>query len=293
MTNPEPGTGVGNDFPDAPDESTERDQDQPIMEKFAERMGTDTIETGEGLDAIPDRSSAGTADEASTTSPSSPTASDRAGGSDGDGASDGSIGAKVRERLEPLRGPLSKAAGAVAGGFGSAADKLQGLAGQADHDADHDREYTLDELRERVSDIRTVMLTNGDERGTLSSRPVTVQRVTGDGDVLFVVDRDADWVPAGVDPVNVAFVEDAHTWVSVAGRMAVDDDRALLDELWNPMLDAFFPDGRDAGAVVLRVQADRWEYWTAPNRLLQLVEIATAKITDQSPDLGTSGAVET
>ena len=285
MTNPEPGPAVGNDFPDAPDESSERDQDKPIMDKFAERMGTDTIETGDGLDAPARR------DRADATVESSDTGVSASSNTSGSASSESSIGSKVRDRLEPLRGPLSKAAGAVAGGFGVAADRLHDLAGQGDDD--EDREYTLDDLRSRVSKIRTVMLTNGDERGTLSSRPVTVQRVTDDGDVLFVVDRDAEWVPSGIDPVNVAFVEDAQTWVSVAGRMATDDDRALLDELWNPMLDAFFPDGRDAGAVVLRVQADRWEYWTAPNRLLQLVEIAKATVADDAPDLGTSGAVET
>ena len=99
-----------------------------------------------------------------------------------------------------------------------------------------------------------------------------------------------------MDAANVAFVDGSTTWISVAGRAVIDDDAGLLDDLWNPLLDSFFPDGR-ASAVVLRVQSDRWEYWTAPNKLVQLVEIAKAKVGESDrpdrPDFGHSGTVET
>ena len=153
-------------------------------------------------------------------------------------------------------------------------------------------ELDLDALRERVAKVRTVMLTTSDERGTLSSRPLTVQHVATSGDVHFVVDRDADWVSPTMDAVNVAFVDGSTTWVSVAGRAVLDDDSQLLDNLWNPVLDSYFPDGRTS-AVVLRVQADRWEYWTAPNTLVRLVEIAKAPVSGGRPDLASSGTVET
>ena len=50
----------GNDFPDAPPSKSESTpQDQPDLDKFAARLGTDTIETGDGLAAVAEnRSSA-------------------------------------------------------------------------------------------------------------------------------------------------------------------------------------------------------------------------------------------
>lgn len=49
----------GNDFPDAPDEDpSESPQDKPDLDAFAQRLGTDTISTGDGLDAVPDERSA-------------------------------------------------------------------------------------------------------------------------------------------------------------------------------------------------------------------------------------------
>lgn len=53
--------GRGNDFPDAPDAVVdETPQDKPDLDAFAKRIGTDTVETGEGLGAIPPDRSADT-----------------------------------------------------------------------------------------------------------------------------------------------------------------------------------------------------------------------------------------
>jgi len=47
-----------NDFPDAPGQSTvATSQDKPDLDAFAKRIGTDTIETGAGMDAVPDERS--------------------------------------------------------------------------------------------------------------------------------------------------------------------------------------------------------------------------------------------
>ncbi|MEP1125143.1 MAG: hypothetical protein ABJH68_14760 [Ilumatobacter sp.] len=47
-----------NDFPDSPDSDVDATpQDKPDLDAFAKRIGTDTVETGDGLDAVPsDRS---------------------------------------------------------------------------------------------------------------------------------------------------------------------------------------------------------------------------------------------
>jgi general stress protein 26 len=198
----------------------------------------------------------------------------------------------VRGRLGSVS---SRFASAVSTGLSRAADRVGRLASERDDGSNDDPadELSLEQLIERAGDIQTVMVTTVDERGTLSSRPLTVQRIADDGDLAFIVDRNAEWVTQAVEPINVAFVDGSRTWISVAGRMTLDDDRAALDELWDPMTDAFFPDGKDDGPIVLRVLSDRWEYWTAPNRAIQLIEVVRAKFGDGSTDLGDSGSVET
>ncbi len=249
VANPAPSPSAGEDFPDRPAEDVaDRPQDQPDLDAFAERMGTDQLE----------------------------------------GRSAARLG--VVDEKRDWRTPVATAVTGLASGARVVGERLKAVSDKLV--ADGDGELDLAALRERVAKVRTVMLTSVDERGTLSSRPLTVQHVAESGDVHFVVDRDADWVSPAMDAVNVAFVDGSTTWISVAGRGVLDHDSQLLDDLWNPLLDSFFPDGR-ASAIVLSVQADRWEYWTEPNKLNQLVEIAKAQASDDRPDMGNSGTVET
>ena len=255
VANPTPPPTFGEEFPDSPDEPVaERPPDQPDLDAFARRMGTDRLAG---------RDSAGSTDRPS-----------------------------LAERARNWREPASGAIGGMSRGAKAAAARLGSLAVKLRQGSDEPLD--LDGLRERVAGVSTVMVTTIDEAGTLSSRPVTVQEVDDSGDVWFVVDRHADWVHDGVDAVNVAFVDDGATWVSVGGRAALDDDTERLRRLWGPGLDAWFPDGPTTdGVVALHVQADRWEYWTAPNQIARLVGSARATVTDAPPDLGHSGAVET
>jgi general stress protein 26 len=251
VANPTPSPRAGEDFPDRPDQQTvDRPQDQPDLDAFAARMGTDRLADNDA-----------------------PNVSETDGGG------------------RDWRSPVATALGGLASGARSVGERLKGVSEKLTS-GDADGELDLGALRNRVSKVRTVMFTSLDERGTLSSRPLTVQHVSESGDVLFVVDRGAEWVSPTINAANVSFVDGSTTWISVAGRAGVVDDSQLLDDLWNPVLDSYFPDGR-ASAVVLQVHSDRWEYWTAPNQLVQLVEIAKAKVGDDRPDLGESGTIET
>lgn len=150
---------------------------------------------------------------------------------------------------------------------------------------------TVDELRERLEEVRVAMVTVVDGTGLLSARPMTVQRIDDRGDVYFIVAKDADWTVAG-QAVNVALVDEGRTWVSVVGRAEYVTGTSLLSDLWDDMTDAFFPDGMDS-AVAMQVHADRWEYWTAPNKFGQMARMAKAFLMDTEPDLGDSGTVAT
>ena len=154
-----------------------------------------------------------------------------------------------------------------------------------------DEPLTIDELRQRVEEVRTAMVTTTDEQGLLASRPLTVQRIDELGNVYFIVGRDADWSAAG-QAMNVSLVDDGRTWVSVVGRAEYVEGTSLLSDLWDEMTDTFFPDG-PASAVALQVHADRWEYWTAPNKLAQLAGMAKAFLMDSQPDVGDSGSIDT
>ena len=110
------------------------------------------------------------------------------------------------------------------------------------------------------------MVTGTADDGALHSRPMTPQQVSDDLEAWFFISRSSQQASdLGARPrVNLAF-DGSSDWLSVAGRATLVDDRRLLKEMWNPVVEAWFPDGPDDPDVVfLRVDAESAEYWKAP-----------------------------
>lgn len=56
--------------------------------------------------------------------------------------------------------------------------------------------------------------------------------------------------------------KDHELFASVHGRLSLDTDPDVIDELWNPYVEAWFEGGRDdPELVLLRFDADRAEIW--------------------------------
>ncbi|WP_144722075.1 pyridoxamine 5'-phosphate oxidase family protein [Agrococcus jejuensis] len=150
----------------------------------------------------------------------------------------------------------------------------------------------LEQVQTMLEGFRFAMLTTRDEQGMLQAHPLTVQEREFDGDLWFIVGGDAPLVQhVGVDPaVNASFSGDS-AWLSIAGTAAIVDDLARLETLWNPVVEAWFPEGpRDSKATLLKVSASSAQYWDSPGRLATLVSLVTSKVTGE-PKGGESGTV--
>jgi len=150
-------------------------------------------------------------------------------------------------------------------------------------------------VAELVKGNRMGMLTTVDQGGVLISRPMAAQEVEFDGDLWFFSEGDSRKVSHVrlVPQVNVAFASGS-TWVSIAGHAQVVDDRAKAHELWNPVVEAWFPDGPDApNLVLLKIHADSAEYWDTPGgRIASVLSFAKAKLTGEPYDGGENKTVD-
>jgi general stress protein 26 len=84
--------------------------------------------------------------------------------------------------------------------------------------------------------------------------------------------------------VNVSYADEGdNRYVSVSGRARLVRDRGKIDELWSPILKAWFPKGKDDQEVaLLRVDVEKAEYWDAPSStIVKLVGFAKAMVTGQ------------
>lgn len=146
-----------------------------------------------------------------------------------------------------------------------------------------------------INDSRIGMLTTINEEGALVSRPLAVQDVKDDGDMWFFTGLGTSQVAhiRQDSRVNVSFGKNTE-WVSVAGTAEVVTDRAKIHELWNQVVEAWFPDGPDTPEVcLLHVDSESAEYWTSPGGTAATVlQWVKSKVTNSRFSVGESDTVE-
>jgi general stress protein 26 len=158
------------------------------------------------------------------------------------------------------------------------------------------REEAIRDLAKRIKGIRFALLTTHGEGGRLLSRPMTTIEAEFDGELWFFTGADTE-VAREIQThpeVNVAYTDNQSLWISVSGKAHVLRDEAKMQELWNPAVKAYFPDGlEDPNLRLIRIDAEWAEYWDAPaSKLVQAFNIAKAVITGKRDKQGEHGEVE-
>jgi len=167
----------------------------------------------------------------------------------------------------------------------------------ADNEKTPTEQERRDKVKAMVADAKICMLTTMTADGKHVSRPMALQEVEFDGDLWFFTYADSDVIEqiATHPQVNVAFSDPGqHNWISLAGAAVRVDDRAKAEELWNPLLKAWFPDGLETpGLTLVKVQTETAEYWAAAHssKVITLLGYAKAAVTGKTPDAGENETV--
>lgn len=157
------------------------------------------------------------------------------------------------------------------------------------------RRESIEKLQALVKDIDFCMLTtiNG---GHLRSRPMSTQELDENGELWFFTSDQTHKVDEieRDNRINAAYSNpDDNVYVSVSGRGVIVKDRQKIEELWNPILKAWFPDGlEDPTLCLLKVSIEEAEYWDSPNsKFVQIVGFVKALVTGQQADGGDYGKI--
>jgi general stress protein 26 len=165
--------------------------------------------------------------------------------------------------------------------------KFEELNGEAGHAKIH----------ELIKKIRIAMFTTVAEDGSMNSRPMAIQDKPFDGTLWFLTRRTSDKVDEVVENQNVTLTfaepKDAK-FITLKGFANVNQSRAKIRELWNPMYKAWFPTGEeDPEIAVTRVQVLNGDFWeVSENRLIRFARYAAAAATGGSVSVGHAGHVE-
>ncbi|MFZ2236411.1 MAG: pyridoxamine 5'-phosphate oxidase family protein [Dokdonella sp.] len=123
---------------------------------------------------------------------------------------------------------------------------------------------------------RTVMLgLDGVEDG--HSRPMTAQAENQQSPIWFFTSKDNGLVKH-LDKgrrATASFASKEHDlFASINGSLHVDNDRAVIDRLWNPFVAAWYTGKDDPKLRLLRLDAEHAEVWLNESSLLAGVKMA-------------------
>ncbi len=153
---------------------------------------------------------------------------------------------------------------------------------------------TKQEVYELINDYDVGMMTNMNEEGKLVSHPMTHQGEVTSDVLWFITHRDSEKVTElkKNNIVNVAF-HDADS-ISVSGQVEIVDDVAKKKELWSKAVEAFYDEGPESDQIVLlKVNIDSIEYWTADNKIKSAFEFVKGMVTDETvDDIGEHDAID-
>ena len=150
----------------------------------------------------------------------------------------------------------------------------------------------LEQLRKLVEKARVGMLTTIDAAQELRSRPLQTIRMDADGSLWFAVSASspkAQEMDAHEGRLCVAYSNHSgNEYVSISGHGALVRDPAIKREMWNRIIEMWFPGGVDNPQIaMLKVTPEKAECWDgAGNAVTQLYALAKAMATGNKDAFG-------
>lgn len=133
----------------------------------------------------------------------------------------------------------------------------------------------------------------GLDRPGYHQQPMTAFRDGETGTIWFFSRDDTDLArdvaTGGQSSMFCYASKDQKIWACIHGQLSVQGrDRAIIDKHWNPVLSAWYPEGKgDPHLVVLRFDGQDGRIWVNDGGLAKFAyEIAKANMTHSTPDAG-------
>jgi general stress protein 26 len=151
----------------------------------------------------------------------------------------------------------------------------------------------IDRIWELADKIDFCMFTtwNGEQQ---ASRPMSARVKREENAIYFLTSSETGKVDelARFPNVSLGFADNAnHSYVVIAGKANVSNDRAKIKELWSPFDKAFWESEDDPTIRLITVTPEDAELWDGPNGLIASAKMLFAVATGAKPDMGDNAKV--
>ncbi|HMF70674.1 MAG TPA: pyridoxamine 5'-phosphate oxidase family protein [Flavitalea sp.] len=130
-----------------------------------------------------------------------------------------------------------------------------------------EKEEAVKKFKELVKDVSVCMFTTMDDHNNLYSRPMSTVNIDDEGNAWFFTNEFSETIQEVSKDNNVHLIY-AHpaknVYVTVKGSCTVILNRKKIDELWTPLLKAWFPNGKeDPKLCLVKVVTEEASYWNS------------------------------
>ncbi|MFD2255794.1 pyridoxamine 5'-phosphate oxidase family protein [Luteolibacter algae] len=155
-------------------------------------------------------------------------------------------------------------------------------------------EDAIAKLQELVKNAPTCMFSTGLGKAPFHVCPMQVQEADYEGRLWFFSGADSTHNAqiTADSRVQLIFANNPDMeFLTVYGTASISHDRAQIDRLWNRMVEAWFPEGKDDPNIsLICVQPALAHYWdTEDGKLITMAKILTRAATGADIETGVEG----
>lgn len=154
----------------------------------------------------------------------------------------------------------------------------------------------IEKLKKLAMDADITMFATNLKQSPVTVRPMSTQQVDEDGNLWFLSRNDSNKNReiAQDNRVQLFYSNKGDSeYLSVYGMAEILRNKKKIEELWNPIIKAWFNEGKDDPSItLLKVIPQDVYYWdTKQNKLVTLIKLAYGAVTGKPVDDGIEGNI--
>lgn len=153
----------------------------------------------------------------------------------------------------------------------------------------------LQKMRGLIDVPNVVMMATRLDKVPFSICPMTLQEIDEQGDLWFITAKDSGHFKDIEYDNRVQLIytdEQKQKYISIFGNATHIIDQEKVNQLWSPMLNAWFEGKDDPQLVLLNINIENAYYWERDgSKMVSFFEMTKSALGDSDPEVGNKGYI--